>query len=148
MSCSMTKPTKWPVRPAKTLIILGIRPVWSAFAVRLMGSKGTVLLQADSEDWSECVDGHADQYSLGVHVILLVLSCCGSKFVHVLSKTKGHNSVRFICLRTEQPDMASKGRGIRKQYPTVLEIRVSDLLRIVIGLKINAKSRYYSSFEL
>ena len=25
----MTKPTKWPVRPAKTQISLGIRPVWS-----------------------------------------------------------------------------------------------------------------------
>ena len=30
----MTKPTKWHVRPAKTQISLGIRPVWSVFAVR------------------------------------------------------------------------------------------------------------------
>ena len=30
----MTKPTKWHVRPAKTRIILGIRPVWSVFPVR------------------------------------------------------------------------------------------------------------------
>ena len=29
VSCSMTKPTKWPVRPVKTQISLGIRPVWS-----------------------------------------------------------------------------------------------------------------------
>ena len=29
MSHSTTKPTKWPVRPAKTQIGLGIRPVWS-----------------------------------------------------------------------------------------------------------------------
>ena len=29
MSRLMTKPTKWHVRPAKTLISLGIRPVWS-----------------------------------------------------------------------------------------------------------------------
>ena len=27
MSCLMTKPTKWHVRPAKTQISLGIRPV-------------------------------------------------------------------------------------------------------------------------
>ena len=27
----MTKPTKWSVHPAKTLISLGIRPVWSEF---------------------------------------------------------------------------------------------------------------------
>ena len=26
----MTKPTKWPVRPAKTQISLGIRPVWQS----------------------------------------------------------------------------------------------------------------------
>ena len=29
MSLCMTKPTKWPVRPGKTQISLGIRPVWS-----------------------------------------------------------------------------------------------------------------------
>ena len=29
----MTKPTKWPLRPARTQISLGIRPVWSEFAV-------------------------------------------------------------------------------------------------------------------
>ena len=29
MSHRMTKPTKWPVRPANTQISLGIRPVWS-----------------------------------------------------------------------------------------------------------------------
>ena len=35
MSRSMTKPTKWNVLPAKTHISLGIRPVWSVFAVRM-----------------------------------------------------------------------------------------------------------------
>ena len=29
MSCFVTKPTKWHVRPTKTQISLGIRPVWS-----------------------------------------------------------------------------------------------------------------------
>ena len=33
MSRLLTKPTKWHVRPAKTQISLGIRPVWSVFAV-------------------------------------------------------------------------------------------------------------------
>ena len=33
MNRSMTKPTKWPVCPAKTQISLGICPVWSVFAV-------------------------------------------------------------------------------------------------------------------
>ena len=35
LSCLMTKPTKWHVRPAKTQISLGIHPVWSVFAVRM-----------------------------------------------------------------------------------------------------------------
>ena len=35
MSRLMSKQTMWPVRPAKTQISLGIRPVWSVFAVRL-----------------------------------------------------------------------------------------------------------------
>ena len=29
----MTKPTKWPVRPAKTQINLGICPVWSELSL-------------------------------------------------------------------------------------------------------------------
>ena len=32
------KTNKMSVRPVKTQISLGIRPVWSVFAVRLMGS--------------------------------------------------------------------------------------------------------------
>ena len=35
LSRLMTKPRKWPLRPAKTQISLGIRPVWSVFAVRM-----------------------------------------------------------------------------------------------------------------
>ena len=40
----MTKPTKWHVRPAKTQISLGIRPVWSESslsAIRKLGSLAT-----------------------------------------------------------------------------------------------------------
>ena len=35
LSHSMTKPTKWPLLPTKTQISLGIRPVWSVFAVHM-----------------------------------------------------------------------------------------------------------------
>ena len=38
LRCLMTKPTKLPLRPAKTQISLGICPVWSVFAVCFMGS--------------------------------------------------------------------------------------------------------------
>ena len=46
----MTKPTNWSVRPAKTPISLGNRPVWSVFAVRSMGSWGFNIYSCDSED--------------------------------------------------------------------------------------------------
>ena len=38
LSRLMTKQTKWHVRPAKTQINLGNRPVWSVFHVHLKGS--------------------------------------------------------------------------------------------------------------
>ena len=79
MSCSMTKPAKWPVHPAKTRISLCICPVWQSLlsAWRKVGSLATH--KAHSEDsirlggcpgWSES--------SLGARVILLVLLYCGS----------------------------------------------------------------------
>ena len=50
----MTKPTKWPVRPAKTQISLGIRPVWSEYSLCAQWvAKDLSFLHADSE--------HSDQ---------------------------------------------------------------------------------------
>ena len=47
----MTKPTKWPVRPAKTLISLGICPVWSESSLCAHSvAKDLSFLHADSED--------------------------------------------------------------------------------------------------
>ena len=51
MSCRMTKPTKWALRPAKTQIILCIRPVWSESSLsawRNIGSSAT--------HWAHCKD--------------------------------------------------------------------------------------------
>ena len=51
MSRLMTKPTKWHVRPAKTQISLGIRPVWSEFSLcAKYVAKNPSFLHADSED--------------------------------------------------------------------------------------------------
>ena len=64
------------MRPAKTQISLGIRPVWSESSLcNQWVAKGPSFLHADSEDsgcpgWSES--------SLGPHAILLVLSWGGS----------------------------------------------------------------------
>ena len=82
MSRRMTKPTKWPVRSAKTQISLGICPVWSVSSLCAQWvAKDPSFLHADSEDsgcpgWSES--------SLGTHAILLVLSWGGSNITLIL----------------------------------------------------------------
>ena len=101
MSHLVTKPKKWYVRPAKTQISLGICPVWSESSLCAQCVvKDPSFLHADSEaaktlirlggcpGWSES--------SLGAHAILLVLSWCGSYYVHV-SKF-AHAIVCFIRL--------------------------------------------------
>ena len=51
LSRLMTKPTKWHVRPAKTQISLGIRPVWSESSLYAQWvDKDLSFLHADSED--------------------------------------------------------------------------------------------------
>ena len=78
----MTKPTKWPVRPEKTKISLGIRPVWSeSLLCAQWVAKDPMFLHTDSDD-SEQIG----LSSLGAHVILLVLPYCGSIMIFETSK--------------------------------------------------------------
>ena len=71
-----TKPTKWSVRPAKTQISLGIRPVWSeSLMCAQLVAKDPSFLYADSE----YSDQAGSESTLGAHVILLVLSRGGSR---------------------------------------------------------------------
>ena len=52
---------KVTVRPAKTQISLGIRPVWSESSLCAQWvAKDPSFLHADSEDWSEWADAQAD----------------------------------------------------------------------------------------
>ena len=49
----MTKPTKWHVRPAKTQISLGIRPVWSESSLsawKKLGSLATHWVHSEDSD--------------------------------------------------------------------------------------------------
>ena len=51
LSRIMTKPTKWHVRPAKTQISLGIRPVWSESSLSAWRNHGSLATQkVHSED--------------------------------------------------------------------------------------------------
>ena len=56
----MTKPTKSSVRPAKTQINLGMRPVWSESSqCAKWAAADPMFLNADNEDKSDCADaGH------------------------------------------------------------------------------------------
>ena len=61
MSLLMSKPTKCHVRPVKTQLSLGIRPVWSVFTVRM--KKAWVLnylFSAQWRIWSDWADAQAD----------------------------------------------------------------------------------------
>ena len=80
LSRSTSKPTKWPVRPAKTQISLGIRPVWSeCLLCDQCVAKDPRFLHADSEDSDQT--GRMPRLIwvfAGRTVMLLVLSCVGS----------------------------------------------------------------------
>ena len=82
LSRNKTKPTKWPVCPAKTQIRLGIRTVWSEpslsagrtlvfLAIHWMHSERRLIRLGGYPGWSKS--------SLGAQVSLLVLSCCSSQ---------------------------------------------------------------------
>ena len=65
----MTKPTKWHVRPAKTQISLGIRPVWSESSLSAWRKLGSLATHwAHSKDWSDWAEAQADLSSLGTHL--------------------------------------------------------------------------------
>ena len=55
------KINKMSMRPTKTLINPGIRPVWAEFSLCAQWvAKDPVFLHAHSEDWSDWVDAQAD----------------------------------------------------------------------------------------
>ena len=76
----MTKPTIWPIRPAKTQISLGIRPVWSESSLCAQWvAQGPSFRHADVKGFGQT--GRMPRLIwvfAGAHVILLVLSCGGS----------------------------------------------------------------------
>ena len=65
----MTKPTTWPVCPAKTQISLA---TWSeSWLCAQWVAKDSVLLHANSEDWSDWVDVQADPNLRWAHMLFL-----------------------------------------------------------------------------
>ena len=69
LSGSMIKLTEWSVRPVKTQISLGIRPVWPVFTVGI--KKPRVLsnpLSVQWRLWSDWVDAQADLNLCSAHI--------------------------------------------------------------------------------
>ena len=85
MSRYMTKPTKWPIHPAKTQISLGDRPVWPESSLcALWVVKDPVLLHADSEASDQTGRMPKLIWVFAGHTRhLFVLSCAGSLWYHV-----------------------------------------------------------------
>ena len=82
MSQLVTKPAKWHVRPAKTQIGLGIRPVWSESALsacRKLGSLATHWAHSEGSDQTGWMPRLCWVFA-GCTVLLLVLSWGGSNF--------------------------------------------------------------------
>ena len=104
VSRSTTKPIKWYVRPAKTQISIGFRPVWSVFTVCM--KKAWVLSYPLSAQQRLIKLGRCSGWSvssLSAHAILLVLSWGGSFvlfvccfFSHVYCFLLFYNNVYII----------------------------------------------------
>ena len=96
LSQSITKLTKWPMRPAKTQISLGIRPVWSEYsrsARRNLGSLATHWAHSEDSDQTGWMPRLIWVFACA-HVIVLVLSICGSLYyIASLTALQKRNSV-------------------------------------------------------
>ena len=81
MNRRVTKPTKWPVRPAKTQTHLGIRPVWPESSLSAWRKLLSLATQWIHSEYSEQT-GRMPRLSwvfAGRTVILLILSRGGSQ---------------------------------------------------------------------
>ena len=107
MSCSMTKPTKWHVRPANTQISLGICPVWSEFSLSAWRNHGSLATHWAYSKGS-VQTGRMPRLVwvfAGCTVILLVLSCCSSNANEMANRAdldqsalKGQSDLGLYCL--------------------------------------------------
>ena len=101
LSCIMTKPTKWHVRPAKTQISLGIRPDWSESSLsawRRLGSLATHWVHSEDSDQTGQMPRLVWVFA-GRTVILLVLSWESSfSWFLLVTRTMNWKNDQFFCL--------------------------------------------------
>ena len=73
LSCNMTKPTKWPMHPAKTQISMGIRLVWSEsllYTWRNLGSLATCWAHSEGSEMPSLIWVFAGHMSFVGFVVL------------------------------------------------------------------------------
>ena len=100
MSRLMTKPTNSPVRPAKTQISLGIRPIWPESSLSPM-KNALIFSYQLSAQWRLirlCGRPRCSESSLGAKIILLVLSWGGSYFNNQWDWKTRNATLTFSCM--------------------------------------------------
>ena len=92
MSHSMTKLTKWFVRPVKTQISQCIRPVWSESSLCAQWvAQHQKFLHADSEDWSES--------PLGAQIIFVGFVMRRLKYADIHRNEPRHDKTNKVSVR-------------------------------------------------
>ena len=91
LSHCMTKPTKWHVRPIKTQISLGMRPVWSESSLSARRNLESLAIHWMHSEDSD-LTGRMPRliWIFAGPLVILVLSCCGSSV---------HLSVFAFCIK-------------------------------------------------
>ena len=121
------KTNKMTVRPVKTWLSLGIRPVWSESSLCAQWvAKDPSFLHADRELWSDWADAQADLSLRWAHVILLVLSWGGS--------FKTWQDLNCYVLKQNNGAIS-----LMKEWNEIAENTTCIFLRILEGTKIKAQ---------
>ena len=121
MSRLITKLTKWHVRPAKTQISLGIRPVWSESSLsawRKLGSLATRWAHSEDSDQTGRMPRLIWVFA-GFTIILLVLSWGGS-YVMVYSGIRTARTRTFQIFEVQK--LVAKNSVPPQRYVYKLEI--------------------------
>ena len=122
------KTNKMSVRPAKTQISLGIRPVWSESllsAWRNLGSLATHWAHSEDSDQTGRMPRLIWVFA-GCTLILLVLSCCGSNdstavitqviFFFLSLMYTNYNMLHYLFLKSLPP-------SLRLKHPSLVKIK-------------------------
>ena len=145
MSQRMTKPTKWHMRPAKTLISLGIRPIWSEYTLCAQWAvKDPNFLHADSKDsnqtwWMHSLiwvlagrTYHFDRFAMRWSILLFVYFRFTWAQSMALTVCRGQQSMAYHLITWQSRASNSDSHSIWCVHSTSIESTVgTDTKRMV-----------------